>query len=100
MLRGRGSEKASDMATGSVQAPATSTGDATALRKRSFWGWGLESEGLNRTEIEALGSLAANRFGLDGLHVQEPPRLEELKLRPPRVEAQSSMAPILCHSAG
>src|SRR5207244_10258177 len=65
------------------------------VERRKFWGCGLESESLTRTEIEALGSLAANRFGLDGLHVQEPPRLEELQLRPPRVQAPSSLAPIL-----
>ena len=55
------------------------------MERRKFWGWGLESESLTRTEVEALGSLAANRFGLDGLRIQEPPRLEELQLRPPRV---------------
>src|SRR5919201_1598057 len=33
------------------------------MERRKFWGWGLESEGLTRTEVEALGSLAAIPFG-------------------------------------
>ena len=65
------------------------------MERRKFWGWGLESEGLTRNEVEALGSMAANRFGLDGLRIQEPPRLEELNLRQPRIRPPSTLAPLL-----
>jgi alkyldihydroxyacetonephosphate synthase len=65
------------------------------VERRKFWGWGLESEGLTRTEVEALGSVASNRFGLDGLQIQEPPRLDELRLRPPRVKPPATLAALL-----
>jgi alkyldihydroxyacetonephosphate synthase len=65
------------------------------VERRKFWGWGLESEGLTRPELEALGSLAANRFGLDGIQVQAPPRLEELTLPAPRLRPPRSLAELL-----
>ena len=62
------------------------TGDGTATR-RKFWGWGLEGEGLTVSEIEQLGATFARRFGVDGGRVREPPRVDELDLRAPRLEA-------------
>ena len=53
--------------------------------RRKFWGWGLEHEGLDQAELEQLGATFADRFGLDGVRIEEPPRVEELDLRPPRI---------------
>ena len=66
------------------------TDDGTATR-RKFWGWGLEGEGLAVNEIEQLGATFAGRFGIDGVPVREPPRVDELDLRAPRLEAPASL---------
>jgi hypothetical protein len=59
--------------------------------KRKFWGWGLEGEGLGRVELEQLGATFADRFGIEGVRIQAPPRAEELELRPPRLSPPSSL---------
>jgi alkyldihydroxyacetonephosphate synthase len=59
--------------------------------RRKFWGWGLEGEGLSVAEIEQLGTTLAERFGIDGARVQEPPRVGELDLRPPRRAPPASL---------
>ena len=66
------------------------TDDGTATR-RKFWGWGLEGEGLAVSEIEQLGATFAGRFGIDSVPVREPPRVDELDLRAPRLEAPASL---------
>jgi alkyldihydroxyacetonephosphate synthase len=59
--------------------------------RRKFWGWGLEGEGLSVSEIEQLGATFAGRLGIDGLRVQEPPRVAELELRAPRLAPPASL---------
>ena len=51
--------------------------------QRSFWGWGLEGEGLNRDQQERLARTLGERFGVDPPSVADPPRLEEVDLPPP-----------------
>jgi alkyldihydroxyacetonephosphate synthase len=65
---------------------------AATTTRRKFWGWGLEGEGLDRDELDELGRTFAARFGLDGVRSQEPPTVEELELRSPRLEAPASLA--------
>lgn len=60
-------------------------------RRRKFWGWGWEDEGLDRAEQERLAALLAARFDLAELRVGEPPRLEEIELRAPRVRIPASL---------
>jgi alkyldihydroxyacetonephosphate synthase len=69
----------------------TSANAKTATR-RKFWGWGREDEGLSTEEIEQLGETFAERFGLDGVRMQQPPRVEELDLAAPRLAAPQSIA--------
>jgi alkyldihydroxyacetonephosphate synthase len=59
--------------------------------RRKFWGWGLEGEGLTADELQQLGAVFTERLGVDGVRVQEPPRVEELDLRPPRLAAPASL---------
>jgi alkyldihydroxyacetonephosphate synthase len=63
--------------------------ETTARRK--FWGWGLEHEGLDAAELEELGRTFAERFGLAGVTIQDPPRVEELELPEPRVAPPGSL---------
>jgi alkyldihydroxyacetonephosphate synthase len=59
--------------------------------RRKFWGWGLEGEGLAVSEIAQLGATFAGRFGIDGVRVLEPPRVQELELRAPRLAPPASL---------
>ena len=59
--------------------------------RRKFWGWGLESEGLTASEIEQLGGTFAGRWGIDAVRVLEPPRVDELDLRAPRLSPPASL---------
>ena len=78
---------------------ANGTGDEASAAlpqpaaRRKFWGWGLEGEGLAASEIEQLGAVFTERLGIDGVRVQEPPRVEELDLRAPRLVAPASLEP-------
>jgi alkyldihydroxyacetonephosphate synthase len=56
-----------------------------AGRRRSFWGWGYEDEGLTAEQRDRLGRALTERFALDDVHAIDPPALDELSLRPPRV---------------
>jgi alkyldihydroxyacetonephosphate synthase len=66
--------------------------DAPAERRRKFWGWGHEGDGLTPAEIDFLARVVAGRFGLDDLTPADPPDISELDLRRPRVEAPASIA--------
>jgi alkyldihydroxyacetonephosphate synthase len=63
--------------------------------RRKFWGWGREGEGLGAAEVEGLGATFANRLGLDGVRVQQPPRVEELDLAAPRLKPPESIAALI-----
>jgi alkyldihydroxyacetonephosphate synthase len=67
--------------------------------RRKFWGWGLEHEGLDQAEIEELGATFAGRFGLDGVRIQEPPKVEELDLRAPRISPPGSLESVFTADA-
>ncbi len=73
-----------------ASARGTEDPQATGTR-RKFWGWGLEDQGLTPGEVRELGETFSERFGLDGVRIQEPPQIAELKLRPARVRAPSSL---------
>jgi alkyldihydroxyacetonephosphate synthase len=78
-----------------VGADGTDDGTSAALSppaaRRKFWGWGLEGEGLAVSEIEQLGATLTGRFGIGGVRVQEPPRVDELGLPAPRLAPPASL---------
>jgi alkyldihydroxyacetonephosphate synthase len=61
-------------------------------RRRKFWGWGYEGEGLTADELAMIARLAAERLGTDELRPQDPPDLSEIELRRPRVTPPASVA--------
>jgi alkyldihydroxyacetonephosphate synthase len=60
--------------------------------KRRFWGWGVEGAGPNRAQQEKMGETIAARFGAEPRTPIEPPTVEELELRAPRIAAPDSLA--------
>src|SRR6516225_9459851 len=93
MLGARGSQKDSTTTVQAVQASAAPGPDPTGRSrpKRSFWGWGLEGEGLGASELGQLGSTFAGRFGIEDIDVRQPPAVEELRLPAPRLEPPPSL---------
>ena len=69
----------------------TATNEAPA-RRRKFWGWGWEGDGLTADELAMLARLAAARFGVAELRLQDPPAISEIELRRPRVAPPASIA--------
>jgi alkyldihydroxyacetonephosphate synthase len=61
-------------------------------RRRKFWGWGYEGEGLSEDELSLIARLAAARLGVDDLRVRDAPDISEIQLRPPRVPPPASIA--------
>src|SRR5262249_14715157 len=61
-------------------------------RRRKFWGWGYEGEGLTADEMTLIARLAATRLGLDELRAQDPPEISEIELRRPRVTPPAAIA--------
>jgi len=66
-------------------------------RRLKFWGWGYEDQGPTREQQERIAQLLTARYGIADIRVAEPPRLEEIRLRPPRVAPPPSLAH-LCSS--
>lgn len=65
------------------------------VSERSFWGWGNEGAGLDHTEREGLKALVAMRLGVSSLDEITPPRLEDIRLPPPRLAPPASLAAIV-----
>jgi len=65
-----------------------------AERAKKFWGWGYENEGPTREQQQSIGALLGARFGATLQAIVEPPNLEELALRAPRVSPPAALAPI------
>jgi alkyldihydroxyacetonephosphate synthase len=63
-------------------------------RRRKFWGWGWEDGGPGEEQKEQIAALLAARFGLARVECVEPPRLEDLSLRAPRVQPPDALAAI------
>jgi alkyldihydroxyacetonephosphate synthase len=65
---------------------------ATAThRRRKFWGWGYEGEGLSTEELELLARALAEPMGLADLRAADPPGITEIELRAPRVVPPPSL---------
>jgi alkyldihydroxyacetonephosphate synthase len=69
----------------------TNVGPA-AGRRRKFWGWGYEGDGLTADEIQVLAGMVASRFGLGDLQARDAPDISEIELRAPRVAPPASLA--------
>jgi alkyldihydroxyacetonephosphate synthase len=64
-------------------------------QRLKFWGWGHEGEGPNETDTGKIGAALASRFGLEALDAVPPPRIEELQLRAPRMQAPATLGEVL-----
>ena len=68
-------------------------GPDRAASRRSWWGWGYEGQGLSDPEVDALASMAATRFGVDGRR-RVPPDIASLELPEVRLSVPDTLAEI------
>ncbi|HKI99346.1 MAG TPA: FAD-binding oxidoreductase [bacterium] len=61
---------------------------------RKFWGWGVEEADLSEADKRELARTMEQRFNLSGLESVPPPRLEEIALPAPRIQAPRALAGI------
>ena len=64
-------------------------------RRLKFWGWGYEEEGPDPGLLRFVADALRQRFGLGELRTEQPPRIEELDLRPPRAMPPDSLRAFL-----
>ncbi len=57
----------------------------TAEPRRSFWGWGFEGRGATDAERDLVASAVRARLRQPELAVEQPVRIEDIRLRAPRV---------------
>ncbi len=63
-------------------------------RRRKFWGWGFEDQQPPEDEVAAAAAGARGHLGFAPAEVERPARLEDIELRPPRIEPPGSLAHI------
>ena len=62
-------------------------------RVRSWWGWGYEDAAMTDEQVASLGAAVAGRLGGGvGLDVAPAPRIEDVRLPAPRIEAPAALA--------
>src|SRR5438445_12325797 len=61
-------------------------------RRQKFWGWGYEDQGPTREQQEKIALLLSARYRISGIEIVEPPRLDEINLRAPRLAPPSTLA--------
>ena len=67
------------------------SGAMTEQRKRSFWGWGWEDKFPDAAGRKALATQAGAMLGFAPERCDEPPALESIELRRPRVKAPATL---------
>jgi alkyldihydroxyacetonephosphate synthase len=63
-------------------------------RRRKFWGWGFEDQQPPREEVAAAAAGAREHLGFPPAEVEWPVELDDVELRPPRIEPPASLAHI------
>ncbi len=65
---------------------------------RKFWGWGVKQADLGVESKKALIKRMEGRFDISGIEIDPIPKLDEIDLPPPKINAPSYLADI-CSSA-
>lgn len=63
------------------------------MRRRRWWGWGYEGEGLSEAEEASLAALVGRRFGLEGPR-RNPPEPHQLDMPAPRLSPPVALSDI------
>jgi alkyldihydroxyacetonephosphate synthase len=63
-------------------------------KRRKFWGWGWEGEGLIDAELKQIDGFWAKQFSANDLKITPPPEADEIELRASRVAIPRSLEEI------
>jgi alkyldihydroxyacetonephosphate synthase len=63
----------------------------SAARQLKFWGWGYEDQQPPPDEVAAAAAGAREHLGFEPAEVEQPVRLEDVDLPPPRLEPPASL---------
>ncbi|MFP4599905.1 MAG: FAD-binding oxidoreductase [Persicimonas sp.] len=63
-------------------------------RQRSFWGWGWADKFPDDEGRKNLGAQVSGMLGFEELELLDPPSLDDVELRSPRIEAPAALADI------
>jgi alkyldihydroxyacetonephosphate synthase len=74
-------------------------GAADPTRRRSWWGWGWEDQGLSAEQAANLAAALATRPGFEGRTPAKAPALDDIDLPAPRVSPPEALAGICSTSA-
>lgn len=69
------------------------------VKRRSFWGWGFEGEGPDPSQLSAVESGLSALLGMRSVERIAPPKIESIRLPPPRIRAPSSLERLLSADA-
>ena len=72
---------------------------AIAARRLKFWGWGYEDQQPTHEEVREAAAGMRAHLGMEPLEPERPVELEDLDLRPSRLEPPASLAKI-CTTSG
>ena len=61
-------------------------------RRRKFWGWGFEDQQPPDDQVAAAAAGAREHLGFPPADVERPVSLDDIELRPPRIEPPGSLA--------
>ena len=64
-------------------------------RRRKFWGWGWEDERADPLQVQAVEAALQSWLGMRQIEASPVPTLDQLSLRPPRVDAPATLARLI-----
>lgn len=60
-------------------------------KRRKFWSWGYEDEGISGDEIEVMAKRVKERLGVDDIEVKKTPTLDDIDLKPSRIKIPATL---------
>lgn len=63
-------------------------------RDRNWWGWGYTDAAMTDRQVASLAAAVSERLGTT-VEPKPAPRIDDVELRPPRVEPPGSLAPLV-----
>jgi alkyldihydroxyacetonephosphate synthase len=60
-------------------------------KRRKFWSWGYEDEGVSDDEIKVMAERVRDRLGVEDIEVKKTPTLDDIELKPSRISIPASL---------
>lgn len=60
-------------------------------KRRKFWSWGYEEEGISDDEVKVMAKRVKERLGMDNIEVKKTPTLDDIELKPSRIKIPATL---------